>query len=86
MLHDIFSKYKKLITVEDGCLMGGFGSAIGEFMMEHSYSARITRLGIPDRFIDHGEQKELYYECHFDTNAIKDAVRQSVGETVVVFS
>jgi 1-deoxy-D-xylulose-5-phosphate synthase len=86
MLHDIFSKYKKLITVEDGCLMGGFGSAIGEFMMEHNYSARITRLGIPDRFIDHGEQKELYNECHFDTNAIKDAVRQSVGESVVVFS
>jgi 1-deoxy-D-xylulose-5-phosphate synthase len=84
LLHEIFSKYKKIITVEDGCLMGGFGSAIGEFMMEHQYTATIKRLGIPDRFIEHGEQKELYAECHFDAEAIKNAVRHFIGETILI--
>ena len=82
MLHEIFSTFKKVITVEDGCLMGGFGSAIAEFMLDNQYSARVTRLGIPDRFIDHGEQKELYDECHFDSKAIKNAVRQFMDELV----
>ena len=52
--------------------------------MNNNYSARVTRLGIPDQFIYHGEQKELYDECHFDANAIKDAVRQAIGEAVLV--
>ncbi len=84
LLHEIFSQYKKIITVEDACIMGGFGSAIAEFMIDNNYSASITRLGIPDRFIEHGEQKELYDECHFDAEAIKKAVRQLVGESVLV--
>jgi 1-deoxy-D-xylulose-5-phosphate synthase len=75
MLHEIFNEYKKVITVEDGCLQGGFGSAVAEFMLDHGYSSQLVRLGIPDRFIEHGEQKELYDECHFDTNAIKQSVR-----------
>jgi 1-deoxy-D-xylulose-5-phosphate synthase len=83
LLHEIFSKFKKIITVEDGCLMGGFGSAIGEFMMNNNYSATVKRLGIPDYFVEHGEQKELYSECHFDSEAIKKAVRQFIGETVM---
>ncbi len=84
LLHEIFSKFKKIITVEDGCLMGGFGSAIAEFMINHNYTSSIKRLGIPDRFIEHGEQKELYNECHFDADAIKKAVRQFVGESLLV--
>ncbi|MBK9543509.1 MAG: 1-deoxy-D-xylulose-5-phosphate synthase [Bacteroidetes bacterium] len=84
LLHDIFSRFKKIITVEDGCIMGGFGSAVAEFMLDHAYSSSITRLGIPDQFIEHGEQKELYAECHFDATAIKNAVRQQVGESVMV--
>jgi 1-deoxy-D-xylulose-5-phosphate synthase len=82
LLHEVFSRFKKIITVEDGCLQGGFGSAVTEFMVDHCYSATVIRLGIPDRFIEHGEQKELWAECHFDAAAIKDAVRQQVGETV----
>jgi len=82
LLHEVFSRYKKIITVEDGCIQGGFGSAIAEFMIDNNYSASIVRLGIPDRFIEHGEQKELWAECHFDATAIKNAVRQLVGETV----
>jgi 1-deoxy-D-xylulose-5-phosphate synthase len=83
LLHSIFKKFRKIITVEDGCIMGGFGSAVGEFMMSHGYFANVTRLGIPDRFIEHGEQKELISECHFDSEAIKKAVRQQIGESVL---
>ena len=84
LLHEVFSNYNKVITVEDGCLMGGMGSAVLEFMAENNYSATITRLGIPDEFIEHGEQPELYEECGFDKMAIKNAVRQLVGNNVLV--
>lgn len=79
LLHEVFSEFKKIITVEDGCIVGGFGSAIAEFMIDNGYQAEITRLGIPDHFIEHGEQKELYAECHFDKAAIKTAVKNSLG-------
>ena len=83
LLHEVFARFKKIITVEDGCIMGGFGSAVAEFMIDNSYNASIVRLGIPDRIIEHGEQKELWNECHFDDAAIKNAVRQLVGESVL---
>lgn len=70
LLHSICSRYKTLITVEDGCIQGGFGSAILEFMADNHYAARVIRLGIPDRFIEHGEQQELYNECEFSTHHI----------------
>ncbi|REK00645.1 MAG: 1-deoxy-D-xylulose-5-phosphate synthase [Bacteroidetes bacterium] len=84
LLYIILNRFKKIITVEDGCLMGGFGSAVLEFIADHNYSASVKRLGIPDEFIEHGEQKELWAECHFDAKAIKNAVRQMVGESVFV--
>ncbi|MGI8891882.1 MAG: 1-deoxy-D-xylulose-5-phosphate synthase [Bacteroidia bacterium] len=84
LLHEVFKNYSKIITVEDGCLMGGMGSAVIEFMADNNYSATITRLGIPDEFIEHGEQPELYTECGFDKTAIKNAVRQLVGSEVLV--
>ncbi|MBK6266420.1 1-deoxy-D-xylulose-5-phosphate synthase [Marivirga sp. S37H4] len=70
LLHHIFKNHKKVITVEDGCLMGGFGSAILEFMAENDYSAKVKRLGIPDRIVEHGEQYELHAECQFDADGI----------------
>ena len=76
LLHEVFSQFKKIITVEDGCIMGGLGSAIAEFMIDNNYAAQIVRLGIPDRFIEHGEQKELYNECHFDADAIIKTVKE----------
>lgn len=84
LLHEVFSTYKKIITVEDGCLQGGMGSAIAEFMIDNNYSAEIIRLGIPDRFIDHGEQKELYAECGFDKTAIMNTVRQMLDVKIKV--
>jgi 1-deoxy-D-xylulose-5-phosphate synthase len=74
MLHEVFSQYKKIITVEDGCIQGGFGSAILEFMADNNYTAEVRRLGIPDRIVEHGEQIELHRECGFDTEGIGKAV------------
>lgn len=75
MLHEVFSKFDKVITIEDGCLMGGFGSAVIEFMADQKYSSEVVRLGIPDEFIHHGTQQELWEECGFDKNAIVGAIR-----------
>jgi 1-deoxy-D-xylulose-5-phosphate synthase len=82
ILHEVFGKFSKVITVEDHVIQGGFGSAVLEFMADHGYKATVKRLGIPDRFIEHGEQKELYRECGFDAQAIMEAVRQLVDEPV----
>jgi 1-deoxy-D-xylulose-5-phosphate synthase len=78
MLHEIFQRYDKVLTVEDGCLMGGFGSAVLEFMTDHGYMARVKRLGIPDAVIEHGEQIDLHRECGFDPQGIADAVRELI--------
>jgi len=75
LLHKVFSKFKKIITVEDGCLMGGFGSAVLEFMAENNYSSQVIRLGIPDEIVEHGEQLELHKQCGYDPEGIADAVR-----------
>ena len=73
LLHKVFKKYSKILTVEDGCLQGGFGSAILEFMADHGYSASVQRLGIPDKVIEHGQQIELQKESGFDPEAIASA-------------
>jgi len=70
LLHRILKKYKFILTVEDGCVMGGFGSAVLEFMAENNYTNSVQRLGIPDRIVEHGSQDELYRECYYDDEAI----------------
>jgi len=79
LLHQIFKKHSKVITVEDGCIQGGFGSAIIEFMADHNYQAQIKRLGIPDKYVEHGTQAELWRECDYDTQAIVETIQQIVG-------
>ena len=79
MLHEVFTKFNKVITVEDGCLMGGFGSAVIEFMADQKYTAEVVRLGIPDAYIQHGTQKELWEECGFDKNAIVKAIKEMLN-------
>jgi 1-deoxy-D-xylulose-5-phosphate synthase len=74
LLHEIFSMHDKIITVEDGCLEGGFGSSILEFMANYEYKAQVKRLGIPDAVIEHGEQHELYKESNFDEAGIEQAI------------
>ena len=82
LLHDIFRNYKKIVTVEDGCVTGGFGSAVLEFMAENGYSSQLKRLGIPDRIVEHGTQEELHAECYFDAQGIATAVKTLVGVSI----
>jgi 1-deoxy-D-xylulose-5-phosphate synthase len=80
ILHEVFQKFDKIITVEDGCVKGGIGSAILEFMADHEYTATVKRLGIPDRIVEHGEQKELYAECGYDAAGIVSAIKALVAQ------
>ena len=82
-LHTIFKKFDRIITVEDGCLQGGFGSAVIEFMCDNTYTAQVKRLGIPDRFIEHGTQAELYKECGYDPDSIIATIRSMVKPGVL---
>lgn len=70
LLHDAFKNHDKIITVEDGTIVGGLGSAVLEFMADHNYKALVKRLGIPDRFIEHGSLEQLHSECGFDVEGI----------------
>jgi len=78
LLHTILKSYNKIITVEDGTIVGGLGSAVIEFINEHDYTASVKRLGIPDRFVGQGSMDELLRECGFDTRGIMEAVKTLV--------
>ena len=72
LLHTVFSKFNKIITVEDGIIKGGFGSAILEFANKHHYTNKsIECLGIPDEFIEHGSVEELHKSVGLDILSIK---------------
>jgi len=75
LLHEVFAKFTKVVTLEDGCIQGGMGSAVLEFMADNNYHATVKRLGTPDKFIEHGTQEELYHECFYDVNAIVETVK-----------
>lgn len=75
MLHTIFQNFDKVITVEDGCIQGGFGSAIAEFMTAQQYTSQLQILGIPDEVIEQGEQIELQQYSGFDPEGIAKAVK-----------
>lgn len=81
MLHDIASRFSRIVTVEDGTIVGGFGSAVLEFMNANGYSPEIKMLGIPDRYVEHGKPEELHRECGYDAQAIADAVREMANTT-----
>ena len=83
MLHEVFSKFKKVITIEDGTVVGGFGSAVLEFMNEHGYKADVKIMGIPDALVEHGTPKQLYEEIGLDSSRIAGTVREMMGEAVV---
>ena len=75
LLDQVFQSFGRIITVEDGSVTGGFGSAVAEYLMRRGYRAEIRMLGIPDRFIEHGTQRQLYKECGFDPESIAGAIR-----------
>jgi 1-deoxy-D-xylulose-5-phosphate synthase len=78
LLHSVFQKYSKIITVEDGVVTGGFGSAVLEFMNLNAYNAGIIRLGIPDRFIGNGTQQQLHDECGYSPDRIFDCIIETL--------
>jgi len=82
LLHEAFSNYSKIITVEDGTVVGGFGSAVLEFMNANGYKADVKILGIPDRLVEHGSPKELHRECAYDAEGIAAAVRDLMKDKV----
>ena len=77
LLHDIYQHYERLITLEDGCVQGGMGSAVLEWMNDHGYALPMTRMGIPDEFIEHGTVDELQHICHIDVDSIVAAINQA---------
>lgn len=76
LLDSVFLGFTRIITVEDGTVVGGLASAIQEYMAEKGLSARHIKLGIPDRFVEHGSACELHTECGYDTNGIINAVKE----------
>ena len=84
LLHEACKQYEKIITVEDGTVEGGIGSAILEFMAKHGYKNDVKILGIPDRLVEHGTPKELHRECGYDAPAIADVVREMMKDKVTV--
>lgn len=83
LLDKIFKNFKYVITVEDGVIQGGFGSAVVEYMVDKGYMSQVVRLGVPDRFIDQGTQQELYKECGFDVEGIMNTVQKLIKPRVL---
>ena len=84
LLHEVFKKHDKVITVENGCIQGGVGSAVLEFMSDNGYKAEVKRLGIPDRFIEHGKPIELHKECGFDKEGIINTIKSMVFQEALI--
>jgi 1-deoxy-D-xylulose-5-phosphate synthase len=82
-LHRIFSRFSSIITLEDGTIAGGFGSAVLEFMAANNYSARVKLVGVPDKFIEHGTQKELWKECGLDVESIVKTAKIFVQKKIL---
>jgi len=76
VLHEVFKKFKQIITIEDGVTIGGFGTAVTEFMNENNYKSHITKLGIPDKFVEQGTVNELFSECGIDVEGFTDTVKK----------
>ena len=76
LLHEVGRKFKRIITIENGVIAGGLGSAVLEFMADHGYTPFVKRIGVPDQFIEHGSIPELYKLCGMDADSIVGIIRQ----------
>ena len=76
LLHEVGRKFKRIITIENGVIAGGLGSAVLEFMADHGYTPQVKRIGVPDQFIEHGSIPELYKLCGMDADSIAEIIRQ----------
>ena len=77
ILEEVGKKFKRIITVENGAIRGGLGSAVLEWMNDHGYTPKVKRLGLPDKFIEHGTVKELQHIVGIDEEGIKKAILES---------
>ena len=82
LLHEVFKNFKSVLTVEDGTVIGGFGTAVLEFMAKHNYSSSVKILGIPDSIVEHGTPKQLQEECGFDAHSIAETAREMIRAQV----
>ena len=80
LLHTIGKQFSRIITVEDGVINGGLGSAVMEWMNDHGYTARITRLGVNDQFVEHGSTNELYHLLKLDKEGICESLLQALEQ------
>jgi 1-deoxy-D-xylulose-5-phosphate synthase len=79
LLHVVFKKFNKVISIEDGAIIGGLGSALLEFKSDHGYTSEVRRLGIPDRFIEQGTISELHHECGYDVEGMVTTILEMVS-------
>ena len=86
LLHEIAAKFNRIITVEDGTIVGGFGSAVLEFFAANNYTPEVKMLGIPDEIIEHGKPEELHRECGYDAQGIAAAVKEMVSSNNAVMA
>ncbi|MCX6165950.1 MAG: 1-deoxy-D-xylulose-5-phosphate synthase, partial [Ignavibacteriae bacterium] len=84
LLFDIFSRFKKVLTIEDTTIVGGFGSAISEFAEQYNYKNDILIHGLPDRFIEHGKPMELYEMLKLDAKGIAEVAEEFIKKIVKV--
>lgn len=75
MLNEIGQNFSKVVTVEDGVLKGGMGSAVLEFLADQGYTPKVHRIGLPDSFVQHGSLKELHHICGTDAAGIKNILK-----------
>lgn len=80
LLQEVAEQFKTIITIEDGAKDGGMGSAVSEWMNDHNYSPRIIRLGLPDKFVEHGTVDELFEACGISKDAIKKVIYQITND------
>ncbi|HRY32528.1 MAG TPA: 1-deoxy-D-xylulose-5-phosphate synthase [Bacteroidales bacterium] len=81
LLHRLLSKHSRVISIEDGSIQGGMGSALLEFIHEHDYQVKVRRLGIPDSFIEQGDLETLHAVCGFDEAGILNAALGMMGQS-----
>jgi len=77
LLHEVGKKFNRIITVENGVITGGLGSAVLEFMADNGYTPFVKRLGVPDAFIEHGSIPELLHLCGIDAESIASIIKEN---------
>ena len=80
ILKEVARKFNRIITIENGAVTGGLGTAVIEYMADNGYSPVIRRMGLPDRFIEHGSTPQLLHLCHLDEDAIISTLRELISE------